>query len=158
MQVSFCVRSPTIACTPSEVSCTGKGSVICWRMSTSSWGEQSYATRSLLTAWLYTLVHADEFNQFKNHYIYIVPHDFIGMRWIRLQTLYRFGLYLFILSSQLVCRIARYMSKRLMYNMISEIQLCPIVLFPGHLSSIHLLLWPSLLSMTNFIMQNALYC
>lgn len=57
------MRNPTIACTPSEVSCTGVESVFCWTTSTSSWEEQSYATRSLPTAWPYTLVQLEDFIQ-----------------------------------------------------------------------------------------------
>lgn len=66
LQVLFSVRSPTITCTHSEASCTGGESVSSWTMSTSSWGEQSYATHSLPTAWPYTLVHVVKFYSLEN--------------------------------------------------------------------------------------------
>lgn len=62
LQVWFSARSQTTSCTPSEASCTGGESVSCWTISTCSWGEQSYATRSLLTDWLSTLVCAATFH------------------------------------------------------------------------------------------------
>lgn len=80
LQVSCSVRSPTIACTPSEASCTGEESVSCWTTSTSSSGEQSYATQSLPTAWLYTLVRLVEFAQLKKSISVWISVKFLCLR------------------------------------------------------------------------------
>lgn len=65
LQGWFSARSPTISCTPSVANCTGGASVSCWTISTSSWGEQSYATRSLPMDWSCTPVRAAAFPHFR---------------------------------------------------------------------------------------------
>lgn len=165
------MRSPTIACTPLEASCTGKESVIRWTASTSSWGEQSYATQSLLTAWSYTLVHVEEFIHFNtvcsrgNVYGSFFDNFY---SWETLQSVLK--LLVVTLTDLSSLRLGHWRQQNVekpwrkeqcptkIYCMITEIWLLQNVLFPDDLSSFHLPLWPSLASMTKFIMQNAFFC